>query len=362
MSQSLPDLARALRAACADCGQCVGQCAFLGRHGSPGQLAAAWLAGRGDDAVPFLCSLCGLCQAVCPAGAAPAEFFQAWREQAAPGRDWRPHRVLLAYQARGARRAFSHHFLPPGGDAVFFPGCALPGQRPDLVWQAWRRLQAVRPGLGLVLDCCWRPSRLLGRLDEHRAGLGRLVDRLAAAGVREVWAACPNCLRSLREADTGLAIRDVYAVMLELAPPAGGRGMGAVSLHDPCASRFDPAIHASARGLIAAAGRGLVELAATGRATLCCGEGGAVEALAPELARAWLVKRLAGVDGLPLVTYCAGCLARYRRAGVDARHLLELVLEPAPRPRPPAWPPLAYLNRHRLVRRLRRLDGRSQAK
>ncbi|MFH1058460.1 MAG: 4Fe-4S dicluster domain-containing protein [Pseudomonadota bacterium] len=360
MNPAVADLARGLRAACVDCGLCVKRCAFLGRHGSPGQMAAAWLEGRGVDALPFLCSLCGLCQALCPTGAAPPAFFQAWRAQVAADKDWRPYRALLGYQNRGARPAFSHHLLPAGCDTVFFPGCTLPGQRPDLVWRAWRRLSGIWPGLGLVLDCCWRPAAMLGRMREHRQGQGRLAGRLTAAGVREVWAACPNCLRALREdgpaAEAGLRVRDVYSVLLELDPPVAGPGRRAVSLHDPCASRFDDAIQAAARGLVAASGRELVELAASGRNTICCGEGGAVAALAPELASAWLDQRRAGLDGLPLFTYCAGCMLRYRRAGVDARHLLDLVL-PAAQPRPAVWPPLAYLNRHRLVRRLRRLPA-----
>jgi len=354
----LESVAQALRQACLDCGKCVSSCTFLQRLGSPGQVAGAWLAGRADPQTPFRCSLCGLCQATCPRGARPAEFFQAWREAvAADGLDWRPYRGLLAYQRRGARPAFSQHHLPSGCQTVFFPGCALPGAEPELVWGVWRRLAAAEPGLGLVLDCCWRPSAYLGRREEHQAGLGRLLDRLAAAGVRRVWAACPNCLRSLRGAGAELEVASVYEALADLAPPEAGL-RGAVSLHDPCVSRLDDDIQAAARRLLGQAGLDLVELEHSGRHTICCGEGGGAGLAAPDLARAWLERRRAEVDGRPLVTYCAGCLLRYRRHGLDCRHVLAATLAPELASRRPPSPPLAYLNRHRLARRLRRWSAR----
>lgn len=359
-----PDLvgcAQALRQACLDCGKCVSSCAFLQRHGSPGQVAEAWLAGRADPQTPFQCSLCGLCQAICPRGARPAEFFQAWREAVADqGRDWRPYRGLLSYQRWGARPVLSQHHLPAGCQTVFFPGCALPGAEPDLVWRTWRHLAQAEPSLGLVLDCCWRPSAYLGRREEHQTGLARLLERLAAAGVRRIWAACPNCLRSLGGAGGAggeLEVASVYQALADLAPPAGGPP-GAVSLHDPCVSRFDDDIQAAARRLLGQAGLELVELEASGRQTICCGEGGGAGLVAPDLAKTWLERRRAALDGLPLVTYCAGCLLRYRRHGLDCRHLLAMTLAPELAPLPVPSPPRAYLNRHRLVRRLRRWSAR----
>jgi Fe-S oxidoreductase len=62
-----------------------------------------------------------------------------------------------------------------------------------------------------------------------------------------------------------------------------------------------------------------------GTKTLCCGEGGAVGLLAPELAGQWGQKRRAETEDRDLVTYCVGC-SRFLGKLTPAAHLLDLFL------------------------------------
>ena len=61
--------------------------------------------------------------------------------------------------------------------------------------------------------------------------------------------------------------------------------------------------------------------------TLCCGEGGAVGCLSPELARNWGRIRKEETAGRRMVTYCGGC-AGFLGALTPTSHILDLVFEP----------------------------------
>jgi hypothetical protein len=79
------------------------------------------------------------------------------------GTDDPRHAPLLAYERKGGSTIYSFYGLPAGCDTVFFPGCALPGTRPDAVSELFEALKQVIPNLGIVLDCCLRPSHDRGR-------------------------------------------------------------------------------------------------------------------------------------------------------------------------------------------------------
>jgi len=65
---------------CSDCGACTQECAFLRRYGAPGKIAAACdPSDRSFSSMPFECSLCGLCAAVCPEKIDPTELFLEMR-------------------------------------------------------------------------------------------------------------------------------------------------------------------------------------------------------------------------------------------------------------------------------------------
>ena len=55
-------------------------------------------------------------------------------------------------------RIFSYYALPEGCNTVFFPGCTLSGTRSEKVILTYQRLKKSIPSLGIVLDCCTKPS------------------------------------------------------------------------------------------------------------------------------------------------------------------------------------------------------------
>lgn len=346
---------------CTECGACVRDCAFLQRHGTPKAIAAGY-----DCEVlacqerAFACSLCGLCAAVCPEGLDPGALFLALRRRAfaADSSALRPYRRLLAYEALGRSALLAWHGIPPGCDTVFFPGCALPGARPEATMGLYRQLRRLLPSVGIVLDCCIKPSHDLGRTAFFEATFFRLRERLIANNIRTVLTACPNCTKIFRQYGERLAVRTVWEVLQEggFAPEHGRFERLEVSVHDPCPLRDDEHAQAAVRGLLTDWGCTVVEMNHRGKRTVCCGEGGAVGCIDPDLAGAWTGLRAREADSRLLVASCSGCVAMLNRRTPTA-HLVDFLYRPnavGSGTALAARPPFTYWHRLLLKYRLQR--------
>ena len=350
--KSVETLARALAEQCVACGACTKVCDFLARYGTPRTIARQVLAGE-STADPFLCSLCGLCGAVCPASNEAAELFLAMRRRAAQAGqvDWKPYRPLLTYETVGKSGLFSLVRVPQGGRTVFFPGCSLPGTRPRATWSLWQRLRATEPGMGVAQGCCAKPSHDLGRQTDFEAHFGNLREKLLRAGVRTVVTACPNCHKVFSRYGGGLAVETAW----ERLAAHGGVEVRApeatVAVHDPCPLRRARGAQDAARDLLAGMGLEVAELRSRRKRTLCCGEGGTVLARDAKLALAWSTRLAGQADGRRVVTACAGCAGFLRRGGVNSLHLADVLHDPSAALEGKSrvsGSPATYLNRLRL--------------
>ena len=338
---------------CTGCGVCVAECGFLKLYGSPRDITRSY-----DPEDPkknllcFECSLCGLCSAVCPEGLDPkALFLEQRREAVERGYGSFPeHKGLLGYERTGMSRRFSWYGLPQGCSTIFFPGCALPGTRPGATMQVYQRLQGVIPELGLVLDCCTKPSHDLGRQQFFLESFGEMAAWLESAGIEEVLVACPNCYKVFTEYAPQFRTETVYQRLSELSPGCLEKHHAPpVTLHDPCVVRFASAPQDAVRSLLSGAGLALEEMPHTRTRALCCGEGGSAGALAPDLADAWGERRVAEAAGRQVVTYCAGC-ANHLGKRLQVSHVLDLVLKTGK----PSSGPVTYINRLRLKSRCKK--------
>ncbi len=344
---------------CNGCGLCVKQCEFLKRFGTPKRIADTFNpTDENPFDVAFACSLCGLCTAICPQGADPNALFLAMRRAAAaPGkRKFRAYRRLLAYEARGISSRYTWYGLPEGCDTVFFPGCALPGTRPRRTLALFRHLQKQIPSLGFALDCCSKPSHDLGRAAFFETTFEALKAHFLSAGVRSVVTACPSCHKVFQQYGEPLWVVSAYEVMAEAPPPMPRRFPEEVSIHDPCVMRFEPRIHAAVRSLIKKAGATPLEMLHSRRLALCCGEGGGVGNLHPDLSKVWVKAREGEVQGRRLITYCAGCSGRLSTAA-STSHILDIIFHKEVGRMlgvEPAGAPVTYLNRLCLKHHLKR--------
>ena len=298
---------------CAGCDICRKECAFLRKYGTPKEIADRYDPSRKEDrGMPFECSLCGLCTAVCPLGVDPAGLFLAMRRETVRlgGGIFPEHTPLTDYEARGTSRRYTYYGFPEACDTVFFPGCTLSGTRSEKVIRAYQHLKERIPSLGIVLDCCMKPSHDLGREDHAMSMFAEMRAYLTEQGITRVIVACPNCYRMFARYGGGPSITTLYEILTIEGIERRDRVAGTVAVHDPCSIRFEEEIHKAVRDLLRNRGYGTEDMAHTGTRTLCCGEGGAVDFLAPDLADNWTKLRYDETARRQMVTYCAGCAAR----------------------------------------------------
>ena len=343
---------------CTGCGTCLGGCAFLREHGSPLEIRDM-LETNPDEAfrLAFLCSLCGLCTAICPEGDDPAAFFLSLRRDAVAGGkvDLAPYSTLLSYEARGVSRRYTWSHLPDGCDTVFFPGCGLSGTRHEKTHRTWEYLKEKFPATGLVLDCCTKPSHDLGRQEAFEGAFGEMRGWLLEQGVRRVVVACPNCFKVFSQYGEGLETVSVYELMAEDPVLIPATLSGPHIIHDPCPVRFEGGIQKAVKGLALRSGATVVDSARGGRLTLCCGEGGAVGAVCASYSGDWLDRIQKRGNGGAFLTYCSGCASRLGKNG-ETRHILDLYFNEDGEACRVARSPMTYVNRLRLKQRVKKMS------
>ncbi len=347
---------------CLECGLCVQECGFLQQYGTPKAIAEAYQPQSATwQRIGFECSLCGLCAQVCPPeiGLNPGAMFLAMRREAIQGgaAPFPQHKGILGYEKRGSSRRYSWYGLPEGCDTVFFPGCTFPGTRPTRTMQVFQHLQRSIPNLGIVLDCCTKPSHDLGREDFFQEMFAELRDYLLAHGVGRVLVVCPNCYQVFKEYGGTLAVQTVYELLVE--PEfrlKSGELSGQVTVHDPCSARKNSLLHGVIRKLIGTSTLQVSEMKHHGENTLCCGEGGSAGCLNRSLAEGWGDLRRQEAGEQKVVTYCAGCV-HYLGSRMDTVHILDLLFAPEQAMEKKvrvSKAPMTYLNRLLLKRTLKK--------
>jgi len=352
---------------CTRCGLCRKDCGFLQRYGLPGDIAARHetdQASGWSDA--FACSLCGLCTAVCPVGLDPARMFLDLRREAftTGNGNLSEHSIVLNYEKKGTSKRYTWYSLPEGCDTVFFPGCTLPGTRPATTLKLYEYLQAGDAAIGIVLDCCTKPSHDLGRQGYFEAMLSELCRYLISAGVKKVLVACPNCHRVFSRYGKCLQVITVYEHLAASGFIPEKTANATVTVHDPCGVRGEAGVHTAVRTLIKSHSLTIREMKHRKESTLCCGEGGAVGCIDESLSRQWGLRRGQEADGNRILTYCAGCAGMLGRV-TPTDHLVDILFDPertlAGRARV-SKAPFTYLNRLRLKKHLQRQAGYAQTR
>lgn len=348
---------------CIQCGACLEECRFLQTNGLPGQIAEKVLKDEYEScAVAFSCSLCRLCTHLCPKNLPIADMFLELRRKAVENdrQILKTYRPLRFYEALGGSPLLKGDFLPEGCDTVFFPGCALPGIRPEQTEQLFSFLQKRIPQLGLVLDCCGKPSHDLGDQYAFSKKNTEQVRRLRDAGVAHIITSCSSCLQVFKNYAPGIKTSMAYNHLLPLKGEAGCSSTqmdplfkvsDRYTVHDPCTMRFEPEVQESVRELISAVGGAVTEMKHTGVGTLCCGEGGAVGFKEKENKIEWQSRRKNEAGTLPMVTYCAGCTVAFDSPSTI--HILDLIFPlGAKKKNRLTKPPLTYLTRFLFRRKM----------
>ncbi|NNF46577.1 MAG: (Fe-S)-binding protein [Desulfofustis sp.] len=344
---------------CTECGGCMRQCAFLRCYGNPLQLATQYKEGALAPEVIYSCSLCRLCNVHCPEALDISDMFWQMRCQLVEegSGPLKQHRRILAYEKMGLSRLLRSSALPEGADTIFYPGCAIVGTRPKQTWKLFELLKKQIPNLGMVLNCCAKPSHDLGRLDFFETVFTPQIEDLRLREFHTIITVCPSCHQIFSRYAEGFKVKTVYQILDAPAVKGSIDTDLEMCVHDPCSTRFEPEVHQSVRSIVKQQGITIARMKHQGKRALCCGEGGSASFVAPEITGQWAETRREQAAGRPAVTYCAGCV-QFLSESMDLIHLVDLLLEPETAlagNAPVSNSPFTYFNRLILKAKLKRM-------
>lgn len=367
-------------AACVACGLCLPHCPTYRVTGeesaSPrGRIAAMravhWGAQPLDDTFTEfmdLCVQCRACEIACPSAVPFGRLMEGARASLAEHTRYQPwwkrmgyrvlghHRLLLVLstvlavlqRVRVVPRRFGLPRLPlrrrplvaTGADAYLFTGCVMDAWMRPTHAAAIRVMTATGAGVALPGpggDCC-------GALSVH-AGLTDHARRLAARTMASMPGDAPvvvdsaGCGAAMKEYGRLLGtpeaerfsarVRDVsewLATRADRLPPAGVRPASTVAVQDPCHLRNVQRTHLDVRTVLAP----YVDVVELDDEGLCCGAGGAYNAVHPDMAAAIRQRKIAAIrrSGAAVVASAnPGCAMHLASAGLVVRHPVELIDE-----------------------------------
>lgn len=328
---------------CIHCNACLMVCDLLDDLGlSPAEIAGEVLSGQPEDETVQAiqrCALCGLCSQECLVNLNPAEMMMAAREVLMESgvisaqdyevmqvdRDWNYFSIYRSTYEIAFDDLHADQY-----DTLFFPGCTLASYAPELTrdihaWLVERGMQ-----VGFTEACCGKPLISVGLEERGRRHLEGIRAQMRAAGANRLVTACPNCLHLLGEYLDDVELISLYDLLLEAGIKLEGGER--FTVHDSCPDRYQTAVGRDVRALLS--GHPLVEMEHHGENTICCGSGGIISMIDPELSEERAGRRMdefAATGAERCVTACMACSHRLARAAGDRDvvHCLELVFDRA---------------------------------
>lgn len=165
-------------------------------------------------------------------------------------------------------------------------------------------------------------------MEEASRETAQQILRLAeSVGAEEIVTACPECRQVLATGLPDLPVRTAWEMLARSWHPPRLREGSVVAVHDSCVTRNEPRLHAAVRRLLESGGSTIREVEYSGEKTRCCGHGGMIQAVDPDLHHRISCRRT-GESALPWVTYCSDCRLALRESAAPVIHLLDYLLDP----------------------------------
>lgn len=282
------------------------------------------------------CLQCGACQRACPVHIDTKNFCAAARQLT------RERKILppsyYQYWLRDMEHADTEGEIllmpkaPP--EYLYFPGCQMGASDPAYVAASYHWLeQQFGQNLGLWAHCCGAPAKWAGDKKLSEQSLARIRKTWQESQKPTFILSCPTCMERFREAlpeIKAIFLWQLLAERLEQRPASGRK----IAVFDSCAAKSDEKLRQNIRRIARKLGYEPLELSGGGKETNCCGYGGLVYSVNPELVEE--VRRCnAELDAHEFLTYCTNCTDSFRAEGKAAKHVLTAVFDLEERKRAP---------------------------
>jgi Fe-S oxidoreductase len=277
------------------------------------------------------CNLCGVCDAVCPAGVETCRaMYESRRIMGETGHIPPAFHDFWIEDLRFTMSDAAHAVIGPEGggsaDILFFPGCQLAASSPDVVRGAFEHIRSVNPRSALMLSCCGVPAEWAEEAELLESVIAKYREAWRELGEPLTLFACSSCRDSFARRVPEAKGTSLYEWLLangDGLAANGARGGGSAYVFDPCAAIGDEALRLAVRSLAGLAGVEVENGGAESADAACCGFGGHIYPANPGLTER-IVRERVSRSASPYITYCANCRDLFLYTGKDCRHILDI--------------------------------------
>ncbi len=278
------------------------------------------------------CSLCGLCEEVCPEDLNMGQVCKSARQIMTQHGKMPPsaHEFAIRDMIFGSSEECSlvrHQPYMASSAYVFFPGCRLAGASPKNVEKTYKYLtESLDGGVGVMLNCCGAPADWAGRKDLSSQNMVFLHSQWVKMGQPTLVTACSSCHSLFREAMPEMKLLSLWEILdCNPLPPVPDKVSDlTLCVHDPCSSRHEPQVQQAVRNILGKLGVKIEELPLHGRLTECCGYGGLMCFANKDLSIS-IMKRRIEMSDHDYIAYCAVCKDQFLSQGKKTLHLLDII-------------------------------------
>ena len=320
---------------CIGCGNCLLDCPTYNTVG-PSFGTDGMLGGRGvalsclqrglemgiEDGL-FLCTTCGLCGEVCPVGIDGGKRLKDLRRSSLEVPELRSQlqevtQVGEAIDAHGTPYGTmeTSEFTSPRKIAavVLYIGCVGRTTEVEATTHAIELLQRLGIDFTTMEEvCCEAVKEEIG----SQANTERIlqnIDRMKAAGGREILFLCPTCLKTFQEYDqdhpTGLTFRTMTSYLRDqFTFTSTDKSQEIVTYHDPCHLGRGLGSFDTTRTLLKEMGTTYSEMEHHHRESLCCGAGGGIRGFFPKFSRDIARRRVREAEEVKAEVILTDCLS-----------------------------------------------------
>lgn len=296
----------------------------------------------------YSCTLCGNCYQQCQIPEIhyfAQEWLEAVREEMVkrgiaplPGHEELSRNIAESHNPwghpHGERKKWALGKNQKKGEIAFFVGCSTSYKLPEIAESVVRILENVGVGLTLLDDewCCGSPLLRIGQTELAKNCALHNVSNIEQMGIKTLVTACPGCNKAFREDYKGklhLSLPFSVQHLTEFLSGEFKRGkltvnkgvvkeFQKVTYHDPCHAGRHMGIYEQPRQILAnIPGIELVEMRRNRRNAWCCGGGGGVNKVFPEITQFASNQRILEAEetgARALITSCPFCVVNLKEA------------------------------------------------
>jgi len=216
---------------------------------------------------------------------------------------------------------------------AFMPGCSLSSYSPEAVLNILSYLKENFQNVSAIQRCCGMPTLVLGQKELFLKRYEKLNKDIETLEIDEIVLACQNCYLILKKYSKDIKVTSLWTLIKEIGLPSEFKNKAedsdvVFSIQDSCPTRNYSDIHDGVRGILKELGYKYVESKLSKESAMCCGQGGMVAAVNPDLSKRIAENVVSQFDTDYVVTYCAACRSSMYKAGRESYHILDLIFGP----------------------------------